>query len=64
MLFQVRYFFKYILFVVAVLVLSVVVSRQLNCLAYLLLDFYVKKKKKKKKITDIYVGMLKIDEMR
>lgn len=46
MLFQVRYFFKYILFVVAVLVLSVVVSRQLNCLAYLLLDFYVKKKKK------------------
>lgn len=62
MLFQVRYFFKYILFVVAVLVLSVVVSRQLNCLAYLLLDFYVKKKKKK--ITYIYVGMLKIDEMR
>lgn len=61
MLFQVRYFFRYILFVAAVLVLSVVVSRQLNCLGYLLLDFYVKKKKK---ITYIYVGMLKIDEMR
>lgn len=61
MLFQVRYFFRHILFVAAVLVLSVVVSRQLNCLGYLLLDFYVKKKKK---ITYIYVGMLKIDEMR
>lgn len=47
MLFQVRYFFRHILFVAAVLVLSVVVSRQLNCLGYLLLDFYVKKKKKK-----------------
>lgn len=50
MLFQVRYFFRHILFVAAVLVLSVVVSRQLNCLGYLLLDFYVKKKKKKNHI--------------
>lgn len=55
MLFQVRYFFRHILFVAAVLVLSVVVSRQLNCLGYLLLDFYVKKKKKKKSHTFMLV---------